>query len=78
MVAVLLFKMNREHNMDIEKVKKTAEEARNNAKQKFGEAIGQTGYLNPKLPISQFVEAVINAAILEVAIMQHEAMNEPQ
>ena len=60
--------------MTVEELEKLAANQRAVAKRLFGESINRGGYLNNDLPMSQFVDAVINAAILEVALAQAQAM----
>ena len=60
--------------MTLEELEKLAANQRAVAKRLFGESINRGDYLNTDLPMSQFVDAVINAAILEVALAQAQAM----
>ena len=60
--------------MTLEELEKLAATQRTVAKRLFGESINRNGYLNGDLPMSRFVDAVINAAILEVALAQAQAM----
>ena len=53
-----------------------ADAMRRQAKVLFGESIGRNGYLNDDLPMSRFVDAVIAAAVLEIAALQLQAMKE--
>ncbi|HQS60022.1 MAG: hypothetical protein B7Y56_15875 [Gallionellales bacterium 35-53-114] len=59
--------------MNIEELEKLAATQRMVAKRLFGESIDRGGYLNDDLPMSRFVDAVINAAILEVTLAQAQA-----
>ena len=60
--------------MKVEELEKLAAAQRRVAKELFGESIGRNGYLNDALPMSRFVDAVINAAILEITLVQAQAM----
>ena len=55
-------------------VKDLATQKRLDAKRLFGEAIERNGWLNSELPMAKFVDAVIDAAVLEIAAIQQEAM----
>ena len=63
--------------MTVEELEKLAANQRAVAKRLFGESINRGDYLNTDLPMSQFVDAVINAAILEVTLAQAQAMQLP-
>lgn len=60
-------------------IKEKAARQRYHAKRLFCEAIERGGWLNDDLPMAKFVDAVIDAAILEMAAIQQEAMksNDP-
>lgn len=60
--------------MTIEELEKLAANQRAVAKRLFGESINRGGYMNDDLPMSRFVDSVINAAILEVTLAQAQAM----
>ena len=55
-------------------VKDLATQKRYDAKRLFGEALKRGGWLNDDLPMARFVDAVIDAAVLEIAAIQQEAM----
>ena len=55
-------------------VKELAAQKRYHAKRLFGEVLERGGWANSDLPMARFVDAVIDAAILEVASIQQEAM----
>jgi hypothetical protein len=59
--------------MTADEIQKKADEQRVIAKRLFGEATGQGGYLNPEMPVSKFVDAIIATAVLEVTAIHAKA-----
>lgn len=57
-------------------VQEAAKQKRYEAKRLFGEALERGGWLNDALPMARFVDAVIDAAVLEIAAIQQEAMKQ--
>lgn len=60
--------------MTVEELEKLAATQRTVAKRLFGESLNRGDYLNDNLPMSRFVDAVINAAILEISLAHAQAM----
>lgn len=55
-------------------LRELAASKRIDAKRILGEVVGRSGYLNPDLPMSKFVDTLMNALMLETTILIEQAL----
>jgi hypothetical protein len=59
---------------NLETMRDLAAQKRVDAKRILGEALGRSGYLNPELPMSRFVDTLMGAILLETSIIVETAL----
>ena len=55
-------------------LRELAASKRIDAKRILGEVVGRSGYLNPELPMSRFVDTIMNALMIETTILIEQAL----
>lgn len=58
----------------LDTLRELAASKRIDAKRILGEVVGRSGYLNPELPMSRFVDTIMNALMIETTILIEQAL----
>jgi hypothetical protein len=58
----------------LDTLRELAAQKRVDAKRILGEVVGRSGYLNPDLPMSRFVDTLMGAILVETTILIEQAL----